>query len=434
MCGKTTPGSARPRLQVLLGALLLAFLLCPPCGHAAPQALPTLLLPDPGLQARQLAVVVNRRDPLSAQIADYYLQQHAVPRENLVYVSFNPGSNSVPPAEFRQAMQALDAQLGDNIQGLLLTWARPYRVGCMSIGAAFTFGYDEKYCASGCKPTAVNHYAQGNSLQPLRDFGIRPSMLLAATTLADAKALIDRGKASRGWYYRAPQAHAAAWLLETSDRARSVRKHFFPEAVQRFGGLLDVHSVQAESVQGERDILFYFTGAKQVADIDSNHYLPGAVADHLTSTGGQLTDSRQMSAIEWLRAGATGSYGAVVEPCNFPGKFPHPPRLMEQYIAGRTLLEAYWKSVLMPGQGVFIGDPLAAPFRGYRMRATPAGIEVTSSQPLPGRYQLEVAETEGGPFTAVGEAFELRRPPHRFVLPPAPAAVYRLTQLPYMLR
>jgi hypothetical protein len=27
------------------------------------------------------------------------------------------------------------------------------------------------------------------------------------------------------------------------------------------------------------------------------------------------------------------------------------------------LLEAYWKSVLMPGQGVFVGDPLTAPFR-----------------------------------------------------------------------
>jgi hypothetical protein len=27
------------------------------------------------------------------------------------------------------------------------------------------------------------------------------------------------------------------------------------------------------------------------------------------------------------------------------------------------VLEAYWKSVAMPGQGVFVGEPLAAPFR-----------------------------------------------------------------------
>lgn len=31
-------------------------------------------------------------------------------------------------------------------------------------------------------------------------------------------------------------------------------------------------------------------------------------------------------------------------------------------VRGDTLLEAYWKSVAMPGQGLFIGEPLARPF------------------------------------------------------------------------
>ena len=42
--------------------------------------------------------------------------------------------------------------------------------------------------------------------------------------------------------------------------------------------------------------------------------MPGALADHLTSSGGMLTDSGQMSALRWLEAGATGSYGTVIEP------------------------------------------------------------------------------------------------------------------------
>ena len=33
------------------------------------------------------------------------------------------------------------------------------------------------------------------------------------------------------------------------------------------------------------------------------------------------------------------------------------------YLSGETLIEAYWKSVAMPGQGIFVGEPLAAPFR-----------------------------------------------------------------------
>jgi hypothetical protein len=32
------------------------------------------------------------------------------------------------------------------------------------------------------------------------------------------------------------------------------------------------------------------------------------------------------------------------------------------YLQGATALEAYWRSVLWPSQGLFVGDPLAAPF------------------------------------------------------------------------
>jgi hypothetical protein len=31
-----------------------------------------------------------------------------------------------------------------------------------------------------------------------------------------------------------------------------------------------------------------------------------------------------------------------------------------------TLLEAYWKSVAMPGRGLFIGEPLARPYAPAR--------------------------------------------------------------------
>lgn len=41
---------------------------------------------------------------------------------------------------------------------------------------------------------------------------------------------------------------------------------------------------------------------------------------------------------------------------------PDPDVLVRRYVAGDTLLGAYWASVEMPGQGVFIGDPLARPF------------------------------------------------------------------------
>src|SRR5262249_3704207 len=124
-----------------------------------------------------------------------------------------------------------------------------------------------------------------------------------------------------------------------------------------------VDVLQAPGVRDRQDILFYFIGAMTVPALTTNRFLPGAIADHLTSFGGMLTNSPQMSSLRWLEAGATGSYGTVVEPCNFVAKFPDVSVLMRHYLAGETLLEAYWKSVLMPGQGLFIGEPLAAPFR-----------------------------------------------------------------------
>ncbi len=69
-----------------------------------------------------------------------------------------------------------------------------------------------------------------------------------------------------------------------------------------------------------------------------------------------------MSILRWLDAGATASYGTVVEPCAFPQKFPNPGIVIDRYTRGESLIEAYWKSVQWPGQGVFVGEPLAKPY------------------------------------------------------------------------
>ena len=124
-----------------------------------------------------------------------------------------------------------------------------------------------------------------------------------------------------------------------------------------------VERLDADELRDRRDVLFYFTGLAAVAGLETLRFRPGAIADHLTSTGGVLTGHAQMSALRWLEAGATASYGTVVEPCNFATKFPQPALAIARYTRGETVLEAYWKSVAMPGQGVFVGEPLAAPFR-----------------------------------------------------------------------
>jgi len=305
-----------------------------------------------------IAVIVNEADPLSLSVGEYYTRRRRVPASNVIRVSFATGAAEMSVQEFVRVKTQVDAAIPRNVQAYALTWAAPYRVGCMSITSAFAFGYDRSYCADGCTPTRLSPYFNSPSLAPAFDLHMRPAMMLAGRAWPEIKALIDRGIASDG---AAPRG--TAYLLLTTDKARATRVLTYPAAETSGDALIHIQILRQDVLEHRSDVMFYFTGLAYVAGLDTLRFLPGAIADHLTSFGGMLTDSHQMSALKWLEAGATGSYGTVVEPCNFPQKFSDPAVVIRKYLAGETLIEAYWKSVAWPGQGVFVGEPLAAPFR-----------------------------------------------------------------------
>jgi len=318
-----------------------------------------LCFPAWALDQRQVALVVNALDPLSVAIGEYYAAKRAISFQNVIRVAFAPGNASLSREQFEAIKQEVDAQARPPVQAFALAWAAPYRVECMSITSAFAFGFDPATCAWGCKPTPPSRYFASASKKSYTDLGIRPAMSLAATSLECAKALIDRGVAADGTL-----PEGTAYLLTTADGARNVRSPGYGLARRVAKGRLPVKILQQDALTYRTDILFYFTGAVRVKGLETLRFRPGAIADHLTSAGGALTErGGQMSALEWLEAGATASYGTVVEPCNLPQKFPHPAVAIAHYLAGETLIEAYWKSVRMPGQGVFVGEPLAAPYR-----------------------------------------------------------------------
>lgn len=306
---------------------------------------------------QQLGVVVNDADPSSRRIADYYVNRRGIPARNVIHVNFEPGNKVMRPEDFQILKTGLDRQTPAAVQAYALTWTVPYRVGCMSITTAFAAGFDADFCAMGCESTRQNPYFNSSSRRPFDDFGWRPAIMLAGTQVSDVEALIDRGIAAD-----ASRPAGTAYLLSTSDRQRNTRARFYPGIRLLQSDRFRIEIINGDELRRHDDVMFYFTGLARVAGIDTNHFLPGAIADHLTSTGGRLTDSRQMSSLRWLEAGATGSYGTVAEPCNFIEKFPRPNRVIDAYLNGETLIESYWKSVAWPGQGVFVGEPLATPF------------------------------------------------------------------------
>jgi uncharacterized protein (TIGR03790 family) len=310
------------------------------------------------LDHRHLALVINQDDPLSEATGRLYQRQRRIPDAQVIRVRLPVGESDLPAAQFVHLQRQLSRRTPAHVQAYALAWTTPWRVGCQSITAAISLGRDNSGCRNSCRPTRLSPYhARGDVTRPWDSLRLRPSMMLASSDIRQAQRLIARGIAADG---TAPPG--TAYLLSTSDVSRNGRANGFAAVQAAVGPGFRVRVLQGESLRGAPDVMAYFTGLAQVPDIDANHYRPGAVADHLTSFGGQLTDSPQMSAMRWLEAGATGSYGTVVEPCSLIGKFPDPGLFLAYYRRGDTLIEAYWRSVAMPDQGVFIGEPLARPW------------------------------------------------------------------------
>jgi uncharacterized protein (TIGR03790 family) len=396
---------------------------------------PLVLLPKSALAASELGVLVNGADPQSVAVGKHYAEKRGIPASH-VYTLTLPAGPVLSQADFAKAKAELDGKVDASVQAYVITWTQPYRVDCMSVTSAFALGFDTKYCnttGGACGTTAPVSYFDSTSTTPASDHGVRPTMALATKDADGAKAVIDRGVAADGTF-PGGEGH----FVRTTDMARSVRWPDFTATIAAWNhpeGLkltyLDNSAGGGKDyIENKSGVLFYFTGLVSVPALETNQYLPGAIADHLTSFGGQVPTSGQMSITRWLEVGATASYGTVVEPCNYTNKFPSPKVLLPHYFRGETLVEAYWKSVRWPGEGLFVGEPLARPWGTKKVDFDAATdtltIETTTLDPKKS-YAIESAPAESGPFTAVQSGIKV--PYHQLAtltVKPATAAVYRL--------
>lgn len=338
-----------------------------PDGKAASPAEPVrkwapLLKVNGRLLPKDLGLVINVDDPYSVEVGEYYAKVRGILPRNILKVSL-PLKGVLTRDEFEGLARQVDAFYGDRVQGLALAWKWPFAVDCNSITGALTLGFDPQLCKQTCAPSKQSRYYGSYSTRPYQDAGLRLSMLLAARDADQAMSMIDLGvKSDRTLGLRgAPPVNVH--FVTTSDAVRSRRQVLYPPQgpVPALG--LDVHLDQADALRGVDKVLMYITGRERIDGLGSVSFVPGALADHLTSYGGILDASHgQMTVLSWIEAGATASYGTTSEPCAHLQKFPHPQALLLFYAGGATAMEAYWKSVQWPQQGLFVGEPLAAPF------------------------------------------------------------------------
>jgi hypothetical protein len=213
-------------------------------------------------------------------------------------------------------------------------------------------------------PGSTNWYAGSEGLfratPPINSNS--PSFLvtmITASNLPLAKLIVDQGVSSDFTF-----PTQTTYLVKGSDKDRNVRFVTFDNAIfnTRLRGNYAMQRIQADSISFLGLILGAQTGSFTYPIVDLS-FVPGAMADNLTSYGGQIFDETggHLNILAFLAAGAAGSYGTVDEPCNYLEKFPSPQNYFYQ-ARGFVLAESYYQSLTNPYQGLVMGEPLAAPF------------------------------------------------------------------------
>ena len=173
------------------------------------------------------------------------------------------------------------------------------------------------------------------------------------------------------------------YLMENSNVRSKTRQNLFPttlDELARRGGKGEILSKRTPGQNGiipvgKVDIIGAVVGSRSFDWNKSNsRLLPGAIAESLTSYGGDFNNRSQTKLSEFLRQGAAGSSGAVAEPYSFQEKFPV-PLVHSFYAEGCSLAEAFYQSIEYPYQLIVVGDPLARPFAHF--------AEITLGSPNP---------------------------------------------------
>ena len=341
------------------------------------------------LEPGQLLVLANGRSPDSVEVARAYMRLRHIPEANLVRLSvpvFPPGRAwALSPADFTRRIwdPAWKVMRERGIEDRILAWAysvhfpiRITTVPALSIQgltflrnrlpdqAAVRRGtYSSPLFAGPTEADGRSWPAEGFEASRARlgkDMPL-PSMMLGYTGLRGntkeaVLGCLERAAAADG------TAPAGVVYFVTRDNVRSTCRDWQYPAAQRELTALGIEAVITNRMPvGRTNLLGLMTGAAVVDPGRGNRFLPGSMAEHLTSAAANFRARYQTKLSVWIDAGAAASAGTVSEPFALWPKFPN-ARFFVHYASGRTMVESFFASIRCPLQILLVGDPLTRPW------------------------------------------------------------------------
>jgi hypothetical protein len=351
-------------------------------------------------------LVVNVNSEASKTVANYYIDLRKIPPTNVFYLNFPAGRVSIPSNIFEKLIlspifkEIEKRKLSKQIDCVVYSCDFPWRVdfkkqfASENLGRSFTpmcsltsatylyafvqqhrkemFGLNANFYAAPFDPLVVvsrafranYRWSLGGKRAGQEGLPYMMSAMLGVNTVPGNT--VDE----IAWYLqRAVPADGSApggtiYFAANKTIRSKVRDQDFPAAVR----LIQLTGVRAQIVQeffpqNRPDMAGVTCGHSNVNPAGSgSRFLPGAFCDNLTSSGGQfLPDKRQTVISEFLRIGAAGACGTVIEPTAIPQKFPN-ASLHVHYVHGCSLAESFYQAVASPFQQILVGDPLCQPW------------------------------------------------------------------------
>ncbi|CAK9073420.1 Uncharacterized protein SCF082_LOCUS38288 [Durusdinium trenchii] len=186
------------------------------------------------------------------------------------------------------------------------------------------------------------------------------------------------------------------YFARNEDVRSQARHNYFTlaaDALQKIGVQAEV--IEAVTPLKKPDVQGAMLGTHTVDwGRSGSTILPGAICEHFTSFGGMLQENASQTPLsEFIRYGAAGSSGTVIEPYAIAEKFPS-AFMQLHYARGCSLAESFYQAVAGPYQLLIVGDPLCRPWAIIPLIECEG---LTSSDTLSGVISLKPSARTIGP-------------------------------------
>ena len=397
---------------------------------------------------QNVVLIVNPDDPNSLQVANAYVELRHIPDSNIIFIPWSVNARAVTGEQFdvrmlKPVLAAVESRgISDQIDSIAFSCGFPYLVDCAGLFPGKAFEKPSRPMTSLTSATFLYQFMQGKRSEMFEawvNFYFSPTVDGATASRAFSRSLgwtpagtapaggvkyflatslgvthergntpseivesLRRSKASDGAAYR-----GTIYYMQNNDVRSRVRHGQFQAAVDELAAIGVKGVIESGAApQNKEDVAGLTTGTSHLQLRSSGStLLPGALVDNLTSAGGKmhrgLEPKPQTPISEFIRLGAAGASGAVIEPYAIPAKFPS-PALHVHYARGCSLAESFYQSIVAPYHLLIIGDPLCQPW------AKPPAVSVEGVDPLtPLSGVATLAPTAKYPDARKASRFEL---------------------------